>query len=63
MQPDDEVDSESRLFVPLLNGDESEASVQLRYKAYQELWAAQEEKIQVMQAQLIYRVFTMLIAG
>ncbi|GES56970.1 origin recognition complex subunit [Aspergillus terreus] len=46
VQPDDEVDSESRLFVPLLNGDESEASVQLRYKAYQELWAAQEEKIQ-----------------
>ncbi|KAL4888704.1 origin recognition complex subunit 3 N-terminus-domain-containing protein [Aspergillus ambiguus] len=40
------VDANSRLFVPLLNGEESEASVELRYKAYQELWSAQEGKIQ-----------------
>ncbi|KKK17933.1 hypothetical protein AOCH_005591 [Aspergillus ochraceoroseus] len=32
-------------FVPLLNGDEVEKSVQLRYQTYQQLWSAQEAKI------------------
>ncbi|KAL5043189.1 hypothetical protein BDW71DRAFT_128806 [Aspergillus fruticulosus] len=33
-------------FVPLLNEDESEQSVRLRYKTYEQLWSAQEMKIQ-----------------
>ncbi|KAL4940525.1 hypothetical protein BDV06DRAFT_196523 [Aspergillus oleicola] len=33
-------------FVPLLNGDESEKSVQLRYQTYEQLWSIQEAKIQ-----------------
>lgn len=34
-------------FVPLLNGEESASSVDLRYNAYQRLWSKQEAKIQV----------------
>lgn len=34
-------------FVPLLNGDESERSVRLRYQTYEQLWSVQEAKIQV----------------
>lgn len=34
-------------FVPLLNGEESAFSVDLRYNAYQRLWSKQEAKIQV----------------
>ncbi|KAL4913159.1 origin recognition complex subunit 3 N-terminus-domain-containing protein [Aspergillus aurantiobrunneus] len=33
-------------FVPLLNGDESEKSVRLRYQTYEQLWSIQEAKIQ-----------------
>ncbi|KAL2824524.1 origin recognition complex subunit 3 N-terminus-domain-containing protein [Aspergillus cavernicola] len=33
-------------FVPLLNGDESEKSVRLRYQTYEQLWSTQEAKIQ-----------------
>ncbi|BCR90809.1 putative origin recognition complex subunit 3 [Aspergillus chevalieri] len=33
-------------FVPLLNGEESASSVDLRYNAYQRLWSKQEAKIQ-----------------
>lgn len=34
-------------FVPLLDGDESEGSIRLRYKTYEQLWSVQEAKIQV----------------
>lgn len=34
-------------FVPLLNGEEDEQSVEARYKTYQQLWSTQEAKIQV----------------
>ncbi|KAE8145136.1 origin recognition complex subunit 3 N-terminus-domain-containing protein [Aspergillus avenaceus] len=37
---------DSTPFVPLLNGDENETSVQLRYNAYQQLWSEQQAKIQ-----------------
>lgn len=33
-------------FVPLLNGEESESSVQLRYNTFERLWSEQERKIQ-----------------
>ncbi|RHZ72595.1 hypothetical protein CDV55_103109 [Aspergillus turcosus] len=33
-------------FVPLLNGDELESAVKLRYETYQQLWSEQEAKIQ-----------------
>ncbi|KAL4927905.1 putative origin recognition complex subunit 3 [Aspergillus undulatus] len=33
-------------FVPLLNGDESDTSVRLRHQTYEQLWSAQEAKIQ-----------------
>ncbi|KAL4883638.1 origin recognition complex subunit 3 N-terminus-domain-containing protein [Aspergillus karnatakaensis] len=33
-------------FVPLLNGDETEESIQLRYKTFEQVWSAQEAKIQ-----------------
>ncbi|KAL4969243.1 putative origin recognition complex subunit 3 [Aspergillus stella-maris] len=33
-------------FVPLLNGDETEKSVQIRYRTYEQLWSVQEAKIQ-----------------
>lgn len=33
--------------MPLLNGEESASSVDLRYNAYQRLWSKQEAKIQV----------------
>lgn len=36
-----------RLFAPLLNGNESPESVDLRYKTFRRLWDAQEAKIQV----------------
>ncbi|KAL3475337.1 origin recognition complex subunit 3 N-terminus-domain-containing protein [Aspergillus californicus] len=35
-------------FVPLLNGDESEKSVRLRYQTYEQLWSTQEAKIQAI---------------
>ena len=35
------------IFVPLLNGDEGPASVNLRYRTYEHLLSAQEAKIQV----------------
>ncbi|KAE8390696.1 origin recognition complex subunit 3 N-terminus-domain-containing protein [Aspergillus alliaceus] len=38
--------SESHPFVPLLNGEEDEKSVELRYNAYRRLWSDQETKIQ-----------------
>ncbi|KAG0153101.1 hypothetical protein PDIDSM_2060 [Penicillium digitatum] len=41
---DEKVDLQS--FVPLLSGDETPESTQLRYDAYQELWLNQEHKIQ-----------------
>jgi origin recognition complex subunit 3 len=34
-------------FVPLLNGEESAESVQLRYDTYKKIWSKQENKIQV----------------
>src|SRR5699024_11078985 len=34
-------------FAPLLNGEESASSVELRYNTYQRLWSKQEAKIQV----------------
>lgn len=34
-------------FAPLLNGEESASSVELRYNTYQRLWSKQETKIQV----------------
>ncbi|KAF9894214.1 hypothetical protein FE257_007716 [Aspergillus nanangensis] len=40
------VEDNAQLFVPLLNGDEAEASVDLRHSVYQQLWSAQEAKIQ-----------------
>lgn len=39
--------SETEGFVPLLNGDESPECVQLRYNTYKQLWAEQEDRIQV----------------
>jgi origin recognition complex subunit 3 len=33
-------------FVPLLDGDESEQSIKLRYQTYEQLWSVQEAKIQ-----------------
>ncbi|OOO07937.1 Origin recognition complex, subunit 3 [Aspergillus oryzae] len=38
--------SESHPFVPLLDGEENESSVELRYNAYRLLWSTQETKIQ-----------------
>ncbi|KAJ6014000.1 hypothetical protein N7540_008591 [Penicillium herquei] len=40
--------SETEGFVPLLNGDESPDCVQLRYNTYKQLWAEQEDRIQVI---------------
>lgn len=33
-------------FVPLLDGNESEQSIKLRYQTYEQLWSVQEAKIQ-----------------
>ena len=38
---------DTQTFVPLLNGEESSESVQLRQIAYRQLWLEQERKIQV----------------
>ncbi|RAH56579.1 origin recognition complex subunit [Aspergillus piperis CBS 112811] len=38
--------SKAHPFVPLLNGEEDEQSVEARYKTYQQLWSTQEAKIQ-----------------
>ncbi|KAJ5641070.1 Origin recognition complex subunit 3 [Penicillium herquei] len=40
--------SENEGFVSLLNGDESPECVQLRYNTYKQLWAEQEDRIQVI---------------
>ncbi|KAL5337801.1 origin recognition complex subunit 3 N-terminus-domain-containing protein [Aspergillus crustosus] len=37
---------ESCPFVPLLNGDETEESIQLRYRTFEQVWSVQEAKIQ-----------------
>ncbi|KAI9044610.1 putative origin recognition complex subunit 3 [Aspergillus affinis] len=41
-----EPEQNARIFAPLLNGDEKPESIDLRYKAFQQLWGAQEAKIQ-----------------
>ncbi|KAL2814765.1 origin recognition complex subunit 3 N-terminus-domain-containing protein [Aspergillus granulosus] len=41
-----ETDNDISPFVPLLNGDEPEQSVRLRYQTYEQLWSIQEAKIQ-----------------
>ncbi|EDP48882.1 origin recognition complex subunit 3, putative [Aspergillus fumigatus A1163] len=41
-----EIDS-AYSFEPLLNGDEPEHAVKLRYETYQQLWSEQEAKIQI----------------
>ncbi|PLB44719.1 origin recognition complex, subunit 3 [Aspergillus steynii IBT 23096] len=46
LPPKQEPERNARLFAPLLNGDENPESVDLRYKAYEHLWGAQEAKIQ-----------------
>ncbi|KAE8376213.1 origin recognition complex subunit 3 N-terminus-domain-containing protein [Aspergillus bertholletiae] len=47
VQPENkEQKTESHLFVPLLDGEENESSIELRYNAYQQLWSTQEKKIQ-----------------
>ncbi|KAB8257530.1 origin recognition complex subunit 3 N-terminus-domain-containing protein [Aspergillus pseudonomiae] len=47
VQPEDkEQKSEPHPFVPLLDGEENESSVELRYNAYRLLWSTQETKIQ-----------------
>lgn len=46
-----EPEQNARLFAPLLNGDESPESIDLRYRAFQHLWGAQEAKIQVSMLQ------------
>ncbi|KAJ5286861.1 hypothetical protein N7478_002547 [Penicillium angulare] len=38
--------SESQVFMPLLNGDESHECVKLRFDTYKRLWSDQENKIQ-----------------
>lgn len=43
----EEEESKAHPFVPLLNGEEDEQSVEARYKTYQQLWSTQEAKIQV----------------
>lgn len=43
-----EEQSLAQCFVPLLNGNESSESVQLRYDTYKKLWAEQENKIQAI---------------
>ncbi|KAJ0421026.1 origin recognition complex subunit 3 N-terminus-domain-containing protein [Aspergillus carlsbadensis] len=45
-QEPQELDTDLCPFVPLLDGDESEESVQLRYQAYEQLWSTREAKIQ-----------------
>ncbi|GCB24802.1 origin recognition complex subunit 3 [Aspergillus awamori] len=42
----EEEESKAHPFVPLLNGEEDEQSVEARYKTYQQLWSTQEAKIQ-----------------
>ncbi|KAJ5902401.1 hypothetical protein N7495_002929 [Penicillium taxi] len=43
-----ELNSDSKTFVSLLNGEESVECVQLRYDTYKQLWSEQERKIQAI---------------
>ncbi|KAH8433640.1 Origin recognition complex subunit 3 [Aspergillus melleus] len=47
LSSEQEPERNARIFAPLLNGDEKPESIDLRYKAFQQLWGAQEAKIQV----------------
>lgn len=44
---DREQQPDAQCFVPLLNGEETSDSVNLRYDTYRQLWSEQENKIQV----------------
>ncbi|PKY07040.1 origin recognition complex, subunit 3 [Aspergillus campestris IBT 28561] len=44
--PEKQADNTTHPFVPLLDGDETAASVESRYNFYQTLWSEQETKIQ-----------------
>ncbi|KAA8642214.1 putative origin recognition complex subunit 3 [Aspergillus tanneri] len=52
-----ESDGVASLFAPLLNGDESPTAVDWRYRAYQQLWSAQEVKIQKVLDEVDSEVF------
>lgn len=50
--PEKQSENTTHPFVPLLDGDETAASVETRYNFYQKLWSEQETKIQVSWATL-----------